>query len=260
MTIGIVIPLKAKSVSREWSTVEECLFNTLVSLENQSDKNFQAIVVGHDCPSYLEDRVSKFSANISFFKFEDKPPPEITASNTINQDNFELDRCLKIYKGYKILLENYSITKLFSLDADDLVRDDFVRFLIKVDSNTSVLIEKGYVFYKNRKVVNKINNFSSYCGSSFISSVSFIQKNQADLDFNSFIFRKVGHVSMKDYLLENKVKFITPEESLIMYVRDNGENISRPDNASFLYLIRRTIKLNLKRKFFAKKILSRFSL
>ncbi len=195
MKIGIVIPLKAKSISKNWSIVEESLFQTLMSIKNQKCQNFEAVVVGHDCPSFLENK-EQFGDNISFMLFDTRMPPELSSDQEQNQIKFELDRCSKIYQGYKYL-KGYSVSHVFSLDADDLLRDDFVEFLLEKNTAHSFLIEKGYVFYKSKKILNEINNFSAFCGSSLVASSKLLENSNNDQDFESFLFRKVGHVAMR---------------------------------------------------------------
>lgn len=258
MKLGIVIPLKAKSISKNWSIVEESLFQTLLSIKNQKCQNFEAVVVGHDCPIFLENS-DQFGKNISFMLFDARMPPELSNDQEQNQIKFELDRCSKIYQGYKYLKE-CAVSHVFSLDADDLLRDDFLECLSNEKTIHSFIIEKGYVFYKSKKILNEIDNFSAFCGSSLVASSKLLENNNTDQDFESFLFRKVGHVAMRNYFDLNNITYTIPKERLVMYIRDNGENISRYGRLSFIYSLKRTLKLLLRYKKLTEELKKRFAL
>ncbi len=259
MTIGIAIPLKAKAVSKNWDIVERNLYQTLLSLKNQSVQRFHAVVVGHDCPSFLSAGCFEGNSNITFLKFDEQQPPLITADESSNQIKFENDRCGKIYKGYLHLVE-HEISHFFPLDADDLVSKEFIKHIFEHAKNSSVLIERGYVLYKNKNIINEIDNFSTFCGSSFIASIEMLKAEGADSGLDNFLFKQVGHVKMRDFLESTSANFFVPEERLALYVRDNGENISRHGKMKLLRRIKRTIKLLAAAKFFKSKIKNDFSL
>lgn len=239
MKIGIIIPLKAKVIAKDWDIVEQSLLNTLLSVVKQSDDRFHVCVVGHDCPSYLNNKIEKLQ-NVSFVQFADFPPPILGDNNADNQEKFEIDRTAKIQAGYNFLNDKeHDLTHAFPLDADDLVHYKLVEKLSKF-GESNFIIDNGYIYYAQSKVLNKTKAFSTFCGSSSILTTKFINENMES--GNTFIFKKVGHVHMKDYLSSNNVPFVVPNERLLMYVRDNGENISRLGKLSYFYDIKRNLK------------------
>lgn len=263
MTIGVVIPLKAKAVSKNWDIVEENLFQTLLSLKNQSSPLFHAVVVGHDCPSFLLEGAFEGHANISFLHFDELAPPIISSDEASNQIKFENDRCSKIYKGYRYLTGigiGIGISHLFPLDADDLVSNDFVQYVIEHGKGRSLLIENGYVLYKNKDIINEINNFSTFCGSSFVARVELLSGTDEVSIAEEFLFKRIGHVAMRDYLESNSINFHIPDQRLVLYVRDNGENISRHGKMKLLLRLKRTIKLLAAAKLFKASIKKKFSI
>ena len=77
MKLGIVIPLKAKLVAKDWPTTCKNLERTVSSILNQSSSNFQAVVVGHDCPEFIQTISDDARSKIQFLKFDLFPPPQI---------------------------------------------------------------------------------------------------------------------------------------------------------------------------------------
>ena len=61
-----------------------------------------------------------------------------------------------------------------------------------------------------------------------------------------FLFKHIGHVNMRDYLDKSGIAFVVPQKRLVMYVRDNGENISRQVNGSFARKLKRNAIMRLK--------------
>lgn len=244
MKLGIAIPLKAKAVSKNWKNVEKSLLMTLNSIKNQLNQNFIAFVIGHDKPSFFDD-TNKFSNNIIFIHFSKLTPPLTTDDHDKNLELFELDRCSKIFEGYKKLLE-HDISHFFPLDADDLLSNDLVSHIKSNEEFDALLIENGFVYYQNKRVLNKINNFNTYCGSSMIASIQLINSSQNSANFEEFLFRKIGHVMMKDYLIHHNVNYKVPEARLMMYIRDNGDNISRYKKHNLKYRLLRTLKMLIK--------------
>lgn len=258
MKLGIAIPLKAKSVAKNWDNVEQSLLKTLTSIKNQKNQNFIAIVVGHDKPSFF-DQDDKFSDNIFFKKFTQLAAPLITNDHEHNLNLFELDRCLKIFKGFK-RLKQQGITHFFPLDADDLLSNELTKHIEENKKSEAILIKNGYIYYENKKILNKTNQFNLYCGSSMIASVNITTGEDSDDNFEGFLFRKVGHVDMQDYLDSCKIDYFIPEKRLVMYIRDNGDNISRYKKHSLVYRIKRVIKLLFRLKPLTKKIKNNFAI
>ena len=243
MKIAIVIPLKAKKVADNWKIVEDSLFKTLQSIRQQTDSNFYACVTGHDSPHYLTDNTTLFE-HIDFVPFDELAPPTLCNDSSKNQEKFEKDRCAKIQSGYKYLQDKYAdITHLFPLDADDLLHKDFVRTLVTL-GHSNYIIENGYFYYLSSRLVNKTTSFSTYCGSSAILSRQLIEKELEQE--GRFLFKHIGHVNMRDYLDKSGISFAVPQERLVMYVRDNGENISRQVNGSFARKFKRNTIMWLK--------------
>ncbi|GBO82757.1 hypothetical protein A6779_09085 [Marinobacter adhaerens] len=257
--LGIVIPLKARSVSKNWTTTCQNLDATLTSIVNQTDRNFRCVVVGHDKPPFFD----KASEQIEFYQFTTMPPPEVGNNESENQLKYEADRCTKILEGIVHLNNLYPITHWYALDADDLIHKDFVKSCSDLSERDGIIFDRGYFFFKNTGIINKSDSFSAYCGSSaVISSSTFdIPKSIEGQSFRATPFGDVSHVNMKKHMEKQGLSIATPEERLVMYVRDNGENIS---NAAYCNTwdrkLKKTIKMLIKTQGSPRKIKKDFGI
>lgn len=244
--IGILIPLKARKVAQNWAVVETALYRVLRSINNQTSNDFECVVIGHDEPQSYN--ICDVSSNTTFVKFDEfEPPRQDKFSGMQLQLKYEFDRCSKIAKGIKHL-ENNNITHWFALDADDLLHENFVKTISKLESSDAIVIDNGYFYFENKKIINKNNNFSLYCGSSCIikSHVTAIPTKIDEKAYRQMFYGAVSHMDVKDYFLSHNLSYIVPEERLIMYIRDNGENISNFYFTDWLPRVKKWIKMHLK--------------
>lgn len=241
MKVGIVIPLKSKSVSKDWGVTCENLKSTISSVDNQRSNLFECVVVGHDVPDFMKI-YNLQNKKIKFKDFDTFPPPVRGLIESENQLKYEFDRCHKILAGITYLKEKYKdITHWFSLDADDLISDRFIVDLQKYNFADGVILDYGYTYFKRTGIINKENEFSAYCGSSALISdkliklPKIIEKNS----HRSIPFGNFSHVNMRSRLVESGYNIVVADERIVMYVRDNGENIS---NAAYTDTIYKKIK------------------
>ncbi|MTI79111.1 MAG: hypothetical protein FH754_17660 [Marinobacter sp.] len=228
MQIGIVIPLKSKKVAKNWDTTVGNLKATVDSVLSQSANNYSAVVVGHECPEFFKDDLYQ-SSKCEFLQYSDFEPPVAGGDEAENQLKYEFDRCTKILRGIMYLRNQHPlITHWFALDADDLIRNNFVKTLEKYEESDAIILDKGYFFFKSTGIINKENEFSAYCGSSSVVSdeVFSLPEGVDEKSFRSTPFGNISHVHMKQRLTDDGWSISVPNERLIMYVRDNGENIS----------------------------------
>lgn len=263
MMIGIVIPLKAKSISQNWEVTCKNLGMTLNSIDSQTCDLFTAMVVGHDQPEYF-DHPDPSRKKSKFIYFDEASPPQKGPDESQNQLNYEKDRCSKILKGVKTLKKKHSeITHWFALDADDVIHKDFVKVLQKYDPADNVVLDNGYFYYKSTGIINMEDEFSAYCGSSSVLSDDLfkISSEVNSVNFRSIPFGAVSHVHMRKYLIGKGFKVFVPKDRLIMYVRENGENISNAAYCNTVYgKFKRFAKMILRYKFLSKELKSNFGI
>jgi hypothetical protein len=167
MEIGIVIPLKAKSVSSNWDEVCRNVTRTVRSVLRQTDTGFQVAVVGHDCPESLANLT--WNERPIFIQAGIETPQVDGLNNADRIRCFERDRCEKIRIGIETLRKQKpSATHWFPLDADDLVHRDFVWEIAQTEWHDAYIFTHGLLYYENIETLNYTRSFDEYCGSSAI--------------------------------------------------------------------------------------------
>lgn len=173
----------------------------------------------------------------------------------------------KVLKGFIHLKKHHSyITHWFALDADDLLHKDFVQTMESKPDFDAYLIENGYFYFERSRVFNKTNEFYIYCGSSSVIADKFFPlPDKVDSEnYRCMPFGATSHVHMKDFFVSEKIKFTIPEKPLLVYVRENGDNISDGYVDSLVKKLKLKLKLKvgmyLRRKFLSKQERANFSL
>ena len=258
--LGILVPLKARAVSSNWGVVEDCLKSVLVSLNKQNEKAFECAVVGHDEP--VSYSINEVCQNAKFIKFDEFTPPDKSEKDKYQlQLKYEFDRCSKIAKGM-LELDGNGITHWFALDADDLLHCDFVSIVKGLEDYDSVLIDNGYTYYKQNNILNENNELSAYCGSTCVVRDKLTEKPKLiDIDsYRQTFFGSLSHALVKDEFERANVNYIVPDERLVMYINDTGENISEYYFSGIVTKIKRRIKMSILKVSPADKVLSMFGL
>nr|WP_297348007.1 hypothetical protein [uncultured Glaciecola sp.] len=258
MYIGIVIPLKSKSVSQDWDTTCKNLFDTLNTVIAQSNDSYEVVVVGHEKPIFSSEVIN--CSRFSFIHFDEFPPPKKIKVAEEMQLKYESDRCSKILKGILHLSETSSqLTHFFALDADDLLHSDFIKTIQCYANFDCIMLDNGYLYYKNKNMICIEHKFSSFCGSSALLSKKLFKlpKTIAKNSYKEIPYGEIPHTMMRQRMVYMGINTTAVEEHVIMYVRDNGENISS-SKLGALKLIRRYIKILKTIVIFTKKIKSDF--
>ena len=248
--LGISIPLKAKSVSSDWDKVCANLLLTIQSLEQQSNTHMSWVVVGHDKPAFFEEL--NFTLGHFLFAHEISPPLRENFSGDELRWEYEKDRCYKIDKGIQWLLDNQH-SHFFVLDADDLLHREFVEEWFTHATNDAMLIQHGYMYFAQSNTLIPNDELSAWCGSTCIVSqqffdTHFIEKYPGATSF----FKQTSHCDFKQVLQQSGKSFHIPSKRLLVYMQDNGENISTQDKTygsfkAFIVLIKKRIKFLLLR-------------
>ena len=163
--LGVVIPLKARSVSRCWAEVMERLQATVASLCHQSSTDWDAVIVCHDRPEI--DLATH--PNLAFHTIE-TPPPSGDAEGRISDVSKLRDFAAKKAVGMRLLAARGTITHWFHLDADDLLHEDFVATLSRMVPFDIAVVRKGYAYYPQRCRYRDLDRIDHFCGSTVITS------------------------------------------------------------------------------------------
>lgn len=256
MKLGIVIPLKPKQISRDWEVTTQSLINTLSSIQNQVNKNFEVVVVGHEIPQQV-------MADFSNFKFVqvDFPIPDRSAPDFCHR-HLLVDKGLKIVRGFQALEPN-GIDYWFQLDSDDLIRDDFVEILQSIDGQSGAIIQGGYFVYSAIDRVLKTKEMVMYSGSTCVLAAKHVDVPK-ELELNEEHMKcspygRYPHMTIANFFKQEiKESYHVISEPVLGYVLGNGDNISDVRRNSWIKKIRSSARPYLRGKKFKKGLKHRF--
>jgi len=223
MTIGIVIPLKSKKISRDWQVTCDSLEATIKSIVAQSIQDYKVIIVGHDRPDFLKNTLN---SNIKF-KVAEFEAPDRNAINFTTKDLIN-DKTLKIISGlYE--LRNESLSYLYQLDSDDLMHVDFIKIIQSIENVSAIIIENGYLYYKSSNRFIETGELDQLCGSTVvIASGAFEMPDKVDISLiHNVPWTKYRHMNIYKYFeYDTKQTYVRLNEKLVAYVLASGDNFS----------------------------------
>ncbi|MEM1431463.1 MAG: glycosyltransferase family 2 protein [Pseudomonadota bacterium] len=127
LRVVFAIPLISKAGASDWATVQDNLRATLITLCNQTDSRWQAVICGQDRPDVVD-----MDARITFLPFPDRP------------EGFD--------KRPKTLMLRRHIAEdlggagyYFALDADDLLHPGLVAHILTDNNQAGYQIDRGYM-------------------------------------------------------------------------------------------------------------------
>ena len=252
MFLGIVIPLKAKSVSKSWNITCQSLEMTISSLINQTDSDFIAVIAGHDCPDFIE----KINKNNIIYYQVDFPEPEKENGNYLPQKLID-DKNLKIISAMNVIA-SYDTEYVFQLDSDDLICKNFIENLKHKSPFDFLTIDGGYLLFNNSHRYIEIGNINQFCGSTVvINKKHLFFPDRADMDYRTMIpWTKHRHMNIhKFYDGTPNFNFSRTSSRLISYVVGSGDNFSDRWRDDWF----KRLKWNLKPYLFGRKVDSDFS-
>ena len=241
MKLGIVIPLKAKSVSRCWDTTTDALHRTLRSVQQQSNGSFKAIVVGHERPPFMD----KYQPNIRFVGLT-TPAPVLKTAREFATDNrrFTRDKNSKILRGMQALNE-HNITHWFTLDADDLLCSNFVDTLAHDGCEHGAVVDGGYLVYPRQRRFITCSELSQYCGSTSVLADKHlnIAPDATEPETVDCPWFRYPHTKMHTYFQDElNTSYTTFSEPLIGYVLGHGDNCSDGYRDTLISRVRSKLK------------------
>ncbi|WP_029917874.1 glycosyltransferase family A protein [Pelobacter seleniigenes] len=239
MFLGIIIPIKAKQVSRDWNITCHSLEATLASLYNQADHDFVVVIAGHDVPDFLEKNKP---SNIEFCRVNFPSPERV--DGLFNPQDLINDKNLKIISALKEI-NKYSPEYVFQLDSDDLLHKDFVKLLKMKGSFDFLTIDGGYILFESCQRYIITNELNQYCGSSVVIKSSHLNfPNSVDLEFRLEVpWTKHRHMNIHNFYKGTpSFKFLRTSDRLVSYVVASGDNFSDRWRNSFFKKLRWKVK------------------
>ncbi len=262
MKLGIVIPLKSKLASRNWSVTSACLEQTVKCIERQTSSNWEAIVVGHDKPDLFE--LPSLKTRFSTIETPSPIPPADGHRKVTGQwiRDRSVDRNRKIIRGMQ-LLRGEGIDYWYYLDADDLLHREFVERLFSMDLQSGAVLYEGYLWYSRIQRIIPYANMPIICGSTVILRAGdFEIPNSLDLDeLNKVPYCRYEHMRLPQFFVEEcNGKFVNIMDRLLAYSVGHGDNSSDGYRDTILKRIKAWAKPYIRGRKIDSETLSSFSL
>lgn len=186
--------------------------------------------IGHDSPEDKVDLDAPCGESISFVKYTVTPPPSGNPSNEKDYLNYEFDRCNKIQRGIQFLDAKYgeSISHWYALDADDLVRCTFIERMNSHKGREVIILDSGFQYdVKSRQMIQR-NDFSQWCGSSFLVSRNCFEIPQSfePPHTHQVPFRRYAHRVAHTIMIKEGYDVAMETNPEVMYVTGHSENLS----------------------------------
>jgi len=159
--ILFIVPIKARSTTKQWDFTCYLLEKTLFSILRQTDSRFAVVVVGHDRP----DLPYSIASNICFL--EANYPSLGLGSSRQERD---VDKVCKQLIGLRLLL-NENFSHYMFIDADDTISRNTTVLAFSENPQAVKIMKKGYVFDEKTKQFWLVDRFSSLCGTCAIFPV-----------------------------------------------------------------------------------------
>lgn len=212
--LTFVIPVKSKSVATNWTQFCQLFERTLKSICNQTDPNFEVVVVCHEIPEIEFKHKSLHFIHPTF-----PPPSKEKTSRKEYLINQRIDKGDKIKLGVEYADKNFDTDYVMLVDSDDFISNRVAAFVNSTGNDLpGWYVERGYIDFNWRNFLVITNKFSYLCGSSIIVKPTlidyFFDKGKINLYFNHQLTTLNSNIKL------NKFPF-----SAGIYNIGNGENI-----------------------------------
>lgn len=262
MSVGFIIPLKAKKISNDWPFTCELLNKTLDSLRNQTNEQFHIVVVGHDKPHFSKE--NNAIADFLECSFDIPVKKEHTGEiSHVSHISRIVDKVQKIAEGLVYLENAYRCTYYMGLDADDLLHKELVEYVMENKNPNGYLLNKGYEYHVNYAKVVYRDNMSEICGSTSLSHRDHIIIPELT-DFKSV--RALGipffesHQQIAATYSDKGAALKEVPFPAMIYKLGHGQNVSNEFRNGFVKGLKLILKLMLKGKPLKEKMRGDFAI
>jgi hypothetical protein len=171
-TITFLIPFVAKYSENQWQDRCAKLQQSLQSILNSSNTNFEVVIAGHDKPDFLlqsQERVHFLSL--------DAPRPDPDRKDVIEARS---DKLRKVAAAWNFAQANWDSDYVMKYDADDFISSKLVNWLATNEKCPGFRITRGWIWKEPwRHWIKQENKFDLSCGTSVI-----IASKNADLQID----------------------------------------------------------------------------
>jgi hypothetical protein len=262
--LAFIIPLKPKSVSKNWEYDILLLERTLKSVCNQTNSNFIIYVICSDLPkvNFTHSKIY-YIQYPPLFLFNGKFEDEDYVNKYYNSDYAAkaMDKNKKLMYGSDIAIKS-GVAYLMALDSDDLVNKYIVEYVDKYHLHDfpGWRIQKGFLFEEGNYYLTVSNSIQKICGSTHILHkrlISIPDFNRNNLwDYNIFESHGYLYDRIRDY--NNELLLDFPLRGVV-YVAHWFNTTNITSNLSKL-TIRNILKKIIRFKYLSKKVKKEFGI
>jgi hypothetical protein len=247
MKFAFLIPLRNRAMAKNWQVCVDLCLATMRSAAQQtaSADDFQVVLVCRDFPEVsIESHVKILRG---FF-----PDPEPTWEAQHH------DKYAKIRLGLEYLAD-FAPLYVMKLDADDLVSNKIVSYVLADNNQHGYYVEHGFHWISSRKWMELIGSFHMGCGS---SNILHVKKSDFEKDkINDANILKLGHNITVSYFRDIKQPLCALPFPAAIYRVGHGENITSSYNPNAVshnqpninFYIGKYLKLFFKRRVYLSK-------
>jgi hypothetical protein len=263
--LGFVVPIKPRSVSKDWSYDTLLLERTVRSICNQTCNQFKLVIVYNDKP-----KIEFQNSNIIYVQY---PFPLVTVDQIEDYESYVknyykreyaekmMDKGKKIHYGCKIAIEA-GCTYLMGIDSDDLISNQLAGF-VNCHAHTKKpgwRIKKGYIYEEGSRILIKKSDIQNINGSTHIirKDLVTIPDFTSNLFWNYNLFEAHGYTYGRIRDFHNEILDDYPLYGLIYIVHKN--NYSNIFQLTTKISAKNIIKKILRGKFLSEKIRKEYGL
>ncbi|MDP5030967.1 glycosyltransferase family A protein [Paraglaciecola sp.] len=194
--LTFIVPVRHHENAPNWNDTVHYLKQTLTSIANQTDGDWNCLVVANsssELPPFEDNRISLVAVDFD--------PNRLHERGDATQEEFH--ESFRFDKGRRVLsaMNSGKLGKFYMIvDDDDFVHENLVSHAKSHPNANGWFINKGYVWGDQGKLLMKFDRFDRKCGSSLIIKSSVF-------DFSTFSEKEMklflgSHMFVKDNLKE----------------------------------------------------------
>jgi|GEM_PF-2191032 len=209
---GFVVPLRNRATAQNWDTTLSLCIETLQSISRQTRAPCDVILVAKEFPDI------ELPSNVTVIR-SDFPDPNL------NWRDQHTDKYTKIKMGLVELRKRDCPYYVMKFDADDLVSDSLVPWVLSDNNRRGYLVDNGYR-HTGRLYDAVKTDFYKQCGSSVILYTT-PDKMPADMsDEREYDLLTLGHNIAESTFIERETPLAKVTFPSVVYRLGHGENIT----------------------------------
>jgi hypothetical protein len=162
--VTFIIPVRHQDNARDWSLLKANLTQTIASISNQMNDDWQGIIVANEGAD-LPDLPPRFSVERVTFPPNDMHELGKSGSKADVYDAFRADKGRRVLKG---MLSARDSRFFMIVDDDDFVSARIVQYVSENPDANGWTINRGYIWDDGGKLLLGYDDFDHLCGSSLI--------------------------------------------------------------------------------------------